>query len=119
MMYVAKALSLLKKFDNIEIHHVRRIDNQEANDMAQLASGYKVSKENLDEFIEVRDKMVFEASPMTKTWGADPEVMPDLLSYEYFGNFEVVEEVFAIDALTEDDWRKPIVDYLKNPVGST
>ena len=29
------------------------------------------------------------------------------------------DEVFSIDALAEDDWRKPIAGYLKNPVGST
>ena len=34
VMYVAKALSLLQKFDNVLISHVRRINNQEANDMA-------------------------------------------------------------------------------------
>ena len=59
-MYVAKALSLLQKFDNVSIRHVRHIDNQEANDMDQLASGYKLYKENINEFIEVKDKLVFE-----------------------------------------------------------
>ena len=118
-MYMAKALSLLQKFDNMSISHVRRIDNQEANDMAQLASGYKIPKESIDEFIEVKEKLEFETTPMTKTWGETPKVIPDLLNYEYIGNCEIVEEVFAIDLLSKDDWRKPIVDYLKNPVGST
>ena len=118
-MYMAKAFSLLRKFDNVSMSHVRRIDNQEENDMTQLASRYKTPKECIDEFIEVKDKMVFENTQMTKTWGAEPDVIPDLLNYDYFGNFEIVEEVFSIDALAENDWRKSIVDYLKNPVGST
>ena len=78
----------------MSISHVRHIDNQEANDMAQLASGYKIPKERVDEFIEVKDKMVFKNTQMTKTWGAEPEVIPDLLNYDYFGNIEVVKEFF-------------------------
>ena len=87
--------------------------------MAQLASGYKIPKESIDEFIEVKEKLEFETTPMTKTQGATPEVTPNLLNYEYFGNFEMVEEVFTIYTLAKDDWRKPIVDYLKRTVGST
>ena len=63
--------------------------------------------------------MVFKNTQMTKTWGAEPEVIPDLLNYDYFGNIEVVEEFFSIDALAENEWRQPIVDYLKNPIGTT
>ena len=69
VMYVSKALSLLHKFDNASINHLKRIDNQEANDMAQLVSGYKIPKERMDKFIEVKDKMVFENTQMTKPWG--------------------------------------------------
>ena len=50
---------------------------------------------------------------MEKTWGAAPEVIPDLLNYDYFGNFEVVEEVFSIDALDGNEWRKPIARLLE------
>ena len=85
--------------------------------MAQLASGYKIPKESIDEFIEVKEKLEFETTPMTKTWRETPEIIPDLLNYENFGNFEMVEEVFAIDALAKEDWRKPIVDYMKIQLG--
>ena len=68
-MYVAKALLLLQKFDNVSISHVKRIENRDANDMAQLVSGYKFPKENIDYFIQVRDKLVRENTQMTKTWG--------------------------------------------------
>src|SRR4051812_23906906 len=53
IMYFVIANRLLKKFEYVELKHVSRTKNQEANDLAQLASGYKVSKEKLEELIEV------------------------------------------------------------------
>lgn len=43
LMLVVKANSLLKKFGMVDIKHVPRIENQEANDSAQIASRYQVS----------------------------------------------------------------------------
>lgn len=56
--------------------------------------------------------------PIAKTRGVNPIQTHDLLDYEYFGNFEVLE-VFSLDTLAVNDWREPIVDYLKNLGGST
>lgn len=36
-----------------------RLENQEANDLAHIASGYKVSKDKLEELIEVKEKLFF------------------------------------------------------------
>ena len=60
---------LLHNFDNVSISHVKRIDNQEVDDMAQLAYGYKVPKESIDDFIDFRDKLVCENTQIPKTWG--------------------------------------------------
>ncbi|WJX45968.1 hypothetical protein P8452_32810 [Trifolium repens] len=65
-----------------DIEHIPRLENQEANDLAQIASGYKMSKEKLTQLIEIKEKMVLQ----------------ELNNY--------------------NDWRKPIVDYLKNPTGN-
>jgi len=43
------ANSLFSNFDSVNIQHVPRIENQLANDLAQVASGYKVYKEKLRE----------------------------------------------------------------------
>jgi len=48
-MYYTAANALLKRFTHIEIQHVPRMENQEANDLAQTASGYKISKERMQE----------------------------------------------------------------------
>ena len=64
--YYEKSIQLLKEFKDFRLEHVPRLHNEEANRLAQHASGYQ---------------------PMINT-------------------------ISAIDA---DDWRKEIVDYLKDP----
>jgi len=52
---------------------------------------------------------------MTKPVGAERE--PDFCNpYSYLEIFYIFE-IFAIDNLPDNDWRKPIVDYLENPLG--
>jgi hypothetical protein len=67
---------LLKRFDQVTIEHVPRIENQEANDLAQIASGYKISNEKLEELIEIKDKLIIDQPAplelsMPKLVGAD------------------------------------------------
>ncbi|XP_058740980.1 uncharacterized protein LOC131613318 [Vicia villosa] len=79
--YIAKALSLVSKFDNTTIRHVKCVDNTEANDLAQLASGYNILKDQLEEFIQVKEKLVSQEVPIAKT-REDLLQTPDLLNYE-------------------------------------
>ena len=46
LMYFVRENSLLGKFDDVSFKHVPRIKNQEANDLAQIASGYKSPSRN-------------------------------------------------------------------------
>ncbi|KAK2394979.1 hypothetical protein QL285_056749 [Trifolium repens] len=134
MKYFVIAFSLLRQFESYDIQHVPRIENQEANDLAQIASGYKVSKETFEQLIEVKDKLVSSESfdeklSMPKHLGADEHSFQ-----ENFENFDTVEqfessnlqnvdmhferfatEIFVIDNLSDTDWRKPIVKYLEDP----
>jgi ribonuclease HI/probable phosphoglycerate mutase len=76
MKYFVIAISLLKRFDQVIFEHVPRIENQEANDLAQIASGYKISSEKLEELIEIKDKLIVDQPPsmelsMPKLVGAD------------------------------------------------
>jgi hypothetical protein len=88
-----------------KIQHIPRLENQVANDLAQIASGYKISKEKLQKVIEVRGKVV-----STRLIPSDLEKTK--LGYADEGNFKIL----AIDNLTDGDWRKPIVEYLQNPM---
>ena len=56
--YFIVANTLLRKFEYVHLEHLPRIDNQVANELAQIASGYKVSKQSLEELIEIRDKLI-------------------------------------------------------------
>ncbi|XP_057425836.1 uncharacterized protein LOC130719221 [Lotus japonicus] len=88
--YYVKATGLLANFDQAGIGHIPRISNQEANELAQIASGYMVDKNILKELVRIKEKL----NPL------------DL-------------DIMVIDNLTPSDWRKPIVDYLQNPVRTT
>ena len=76
--------------------------------MAQISSGYKVSKERLKQAIEVRGRVT-----ATKLFPSDLKTTK--LGYTDHENFEIS----FIDNLTEQDWRKPVVDYLQNSAAST
>lgn len=107
-MYFIIASQLFKKFEMVYIRRIPRIENMIANDLAQIASGYKISKERLHKAIEVRGKVV-----ATRLIPLDLEKTK--LGRADEGNFEIL----AIDSLTDEDWRKPIVVYLQNPMTST
>ncbi|XP_045831048.1 uncharacterized protein LOC123922369 [Trifolium pratense] len=119
--YFVIANALLKRFDSIDIEHVPRIENQEANDLAQIASGYKVSKARLEQLIEIKEKLIsnepmqLELS-MPKLEGA--EMSPnDINNSDKEMNYDELQ-ILVIDNLIDGDWRKPIVEYLENPIGS-
>ncbi|XP_050909057.1 uncharacterized protein LOC127122818 [Lathyrus oleraceus] len=52
-----------KHFEVTDIIHIPRNENQEANELAQIASGYKMYKSKLQDMIEVREKMVSSTPP--------------------------------------------------------
>lgn len=89
------------------------IKNQEANDLAQIASGYNVSKKKLEELIKVRDKAMPTSSSSSN------------LSNEKFVEAERLRidpknyDFFAIDYMSNSNWRKLIIEYLENPTGLT
>ncbi|CAJ2672886.1 unnamed protein product [Trifolium pratense] len=119
--YFVIANALLKRFDSIDIEHVPRIENQEANDLAQIASGYKVSKAKLEQLIEIKEKLISN-EPMQlelsipKLEGA--EMSPnDINNSDEEMNYDELQ-ILVIDNLIDGDWRKPIVEYLENPIGS-
>ena len=82
----------MQRFEYVNIKHIPRLKNQEANDFDKIASGYKVFKEKLEDLIEVQGRVLeTKLSPLyldvTKLGYADEE------------NFEN----FSIDNLTDAD----------------
>jgi len=64
---------------------VFREQNKEANDLAQIASSYKLSKQSFETLITTKEQLHDEI------------------------------EILNIDVLATHDWRKPLVYYLQNP----
>ena len=70
--------------------------------------------------IEIKDKLVYIECPSTelsmpKLVGAEGE-LDSSVSYSYPNYFQ--PETFAIDNLSNNDSRKPIIEYFKNPSGT-
>ncbi|CAJ2642293.1 unnamed protein product [Trifolium pratense] len=122
--YFVIANALLKRFDSIDVEHVPRIENQEANDLAQIASGYKVSKEKLEQLVEIKDKLSSQEPAHLEL--STPKLGGAHMSHNEIKNSDqkidcnIYDEfqVFVIDNLVNGDWRKPIVEYLENPIGN-
>ncbi|XP_050889417.1 uncharacterized protein LOC127094654 [Lathyrus oleraceus] len=122
---------LLEYFEIADITHVLRNENQEANNLAQIASGYKMSKSKLQELIKFLEKMVLDAPPLRadiqEAKGED--ILDGSVSCSEGFNDERLEdfefenlwghEAFAVINSSPLDWRKPILEYLENPVGNT
>ncbi|XP_058757860.1 uncharacterized protein LOC131631095 [Vicia villosa] len=106
IMYFVIANKLIKRFDSTSIRHITRRENQEANDLAQKVSGNK--KDEDEEPVQVRKKV--RATVLS----------PSDFSIINLGAVDVENfEILTVDNGQENDWRKPLVEYLRNPTGST
>ncbi|XP_039683823.1 uncharacterized protein [Medicago truncatula] len=114
--YHAIASRLLKQFTQAEIWHVPRIENQHANDLAQRASGYKIPKDQMQEPIKIRNRRNSMESFPSKS--LRPKLGGTEASQKSIKGTDFVE-IFVINDLNKNDWRKPIVKYLENPDGTT
>ncbi|XP_025628107.1 uncharacterized protein [Arachis hypogaea] len=85
--YFNVATELLSKFDNIIVRHVPKELNQEANELAQITSRYKIKPSTLEKLVRIKDIFM----PLRE------------------------REVLSLEKLDPEDWRVPIVEYLKNP----
>ncbi|XP_050875597.1 uncharacterized protein LOC127079231 [Lathyrus oleraceus] len=123
LKHFVTATQLLKHFEVTDIRHVPRNENQEANELDQIDSGYKIYKSKFQDMIEVREKMVSNTPPLTedildrnnnRNEGLDKECQ------EAYGLKKSWEHgVFTVNKSSPTDWRKPIVEYLENLVGGT
>ncbi|XP_058758982.1 uncharacterized protein LOC131632216 [Vicia villosa] len=106
IMYFVIVNRLLKQFELTSIRHMPRRENQEANNLVQEASRYK--KNEYGEIIQVREKV--QANLLSPS---------DLLIIKLGAVDAENFEIFTIDNGQDNDWRKPLVEYLHNPTGST
>jgi len=57
LKYFSYASKLLTRFDKVKFEHVFREQNKEANDLAQITSSYKLSKQNFETLINIKEKL--------------------------------------------------------------
>ena len=84
IIYFATTTALLKRFDRENIQHVPGIENQEANDLAQIDSGYIITKIKFNDFINWLTPIVeYLQNP---TGDASRKTKYRALSYVIIGN---------------------------------
>ena len=93
-VYLDKCLDIISTLAYFNIAHISRHDNWRANELAQQASGYHV------------DHGMFHISQRPMTSFANVEVKPELTASATHENSS---------AGGNQDWRKPIFDYLRDP----
>jgi hypothetical protein len=93
--YLVSVQQLLQEFQECTLHHISREENYEANRMAQAASGYRPIESE-----EVRIEAL-----KTRT-------LPSVFTRQ------LGTEIFALE-VGKEDWRSPIISYLKSPSGCT
>ncbi|XP_050914865.1 uncharacterized protein LOC127129784 [Lathyrus oleraceus] len=107
-MYFVITIRLLKRFEQVSLQHIPRKENQRANALVHEASVYKASKNQNEEEVQVREKV--RATLLS----------PSDLSIIKLGAVDRYHfEILIVDDGGENDWRKLLVDYLCNPIGST
>ena len=93
-VYLDKCLDIISTLDYFNIAHISRHDNWRANELAQQASGYHV------------DHGMFYISQRPMTSFANVEAEPELTASATNENSS---------AGGNQDWREPIIDYLRDP----
>nr|KYP46166.1 Retrovirus-related Pol polyprotein from transposon opus [Cajanus cajan] len=83
--FKTRAVQLLNTFDEVELQHVSRHANTIASELAQMASGYKVSKKCFESLIHMQNELVCQL------------------------------ETLSVSSSNQQDWKRKLIEYLQNP----
>lgn len=72
----------------MDIEHVPRIRNQEANDLAQVASAYKVAKRKLKNLTKVKGKLV--STKITRPELSTPKLVGQRSYHDFLKFFKLL-----------------------------
>jgi hypothetical protein len=104
--YLEKCWSIIYSFDEFSIHHISRVGNYRANNLAQDASGYRIKR---GKFHNTKN-LITGVGPITQVVDRPGEGS---------GPSGVAREVLLVKStdneVDDTDWRTPTVDYLRNP----
>jgi len=115
--YLDKCLDIISCFDEFVIRHIPREDNEKANALAQQASGYNVTKK----YFNIRKPMRIKAEslvldepvrPVAETGLTGP--VTGLIAEGDMNSNSAKNSIQKVEAEVQD-WRVPIMSYLKDP----
>ena len=121
--YLDRCLDIISCFDEFVIRHISREDNEKANALAQQASGYNVTKK----YFNIRKPMRIKAESLVLDEPVRPVAETSLIALTGLTGPEtgltteggmnsnsVANSTQKVEAEVQD-WRVPIVSYLKDP----
>ena len=108
--YLDKCLDIISCFDQFVIRHIPREDNEKANALAQQASGYNVTKK----YFIIRKPMQIKAESLVLNELVRP-VLETGLTAKGGGNCSSADKSNQKVEAVVQDWRMPIITYLKDP----
>ncbi|XP_058185873.1 uncharacterized protein LOC131303099 [Rhododendron vialii] len=97
--YYMAAMQLIQDFDNVTVKHVSKSMNTEANSLAQAFTGLRLAPETIHKIITIQKRLL----PSVRRRGLGLEV--------FISDFTGEES----DDEPENDWRTPIISFLKRP----
>ena len=108
--YPDKCLDIISCFDEFIIRHIPREDYEKANALAQQASGYNVTKR----YFNIRKPMRIKAESLVLDEPVRPVAETGLTAEGSMNSNSAENSTQKVEAEVQD-WRVPIISYLKDP----
>src|SRR6185312_14536333 len=108
--YLHKCHDIISSFDEFIIKHIPREENGKANALAQQASGYNVTKK----YFNIRKPMQTKAEFLVLDTPVRP-VGDTGLTGDAAVNSNSAKKVYSIFSAEAQDWRVPLISYLRDP----
>src|SRR3954469_5842478 len=105
--YYVAVIKLEKKFDGLELHHIPRVKNQAADDLAKLGSTRGQIPPGI--YLEHLHSPTVKEDPFLE---ADPNMLPDKNIPNRGDIPAVVDMVFDVEVIPPE-WTRPILAYLQ------
>ena len=114
--YLDKCLDIISSFDEFIIKHILREENGKANTLAQQASGYNVTKKyfNIRKPMQTKAECLFLDAPVRPVSETGLTAQTGLTG-DAAANSDSAKKVDSIVSAEAQDWRIPLISYLRDP----
>ena len=114
--YLDKCLDLISSFDEFIIKHIPREENGKANTLSQQASGYNVTKKyfNIRKPMQTKAEFLVLDTPVRPVGDTGLTAQTGLTGAAAV-NSDSAKKVDSIVSAEAQDWRVPLISYLRDP----